>query len=305
MKKLIILVLINTGLVVCVNAQTAKPVYRQFFFNPYQQNAGFVGMNSSTELNMFYKKQWVGIAGAPTTAGVSLQIPTGDRVKIGLKIASDNQVILKNNSVSGTFGYAIPLGKDEELRFGLSAGMDVNRFDFTADELNTSDPAILRAAGNNYNINGDFGVVYKYAGLRVGFALTELFGSDPFNEESYNKFSKPTLENRLYSLSYRFNLDRFQNLALEPFVLYNQTTDNRNNYWDVATLFYYQNKVWSGASYNNRSGAALHFGMDLLNRFKFSYSYEFPSPNIGSAVKSSHELHLQMSIGKKPETFQE
>src|SRR5687768_5125770 len=132
MKKIFIaFALLTVGTTTHLQAQTESPVLRQFYFNPYLLNPGFIGANNQTELNMFYKKQWIGISDAPSMVGVAIQLPAGDRVTVGLDVISDKQVILKNNAISGTFGYLVPLGKEHSLRFALSAGIGMHRFDFT------------------------------------------------------------------------------------------------------------------------------------------------------------------------------
>lgn len=281
-----------------VHAQMAKPVYRQFFFNPYLLNPGFIGASNQTELNMFYKKQWLGISDAPSVMGVSMQIPTSERVALGLNVTADKQVILKNTSFTGTFGYLVPMGKEQSLRFALTTGVGMNRFDFTAEELNSNDPAVQRVSGNTLSMQGNFGAVYRIKGLQLGFALTELFGSDPLDEDAHNSFSMKNLKNRLLSASYRFDLDPFQNFQMEPYVLYNETLEGDDDYLEGAAMVHYQKKVWSGASYNDRHGIALHFGMEVMSQLKFSYSYEFPPMGKTAAVSNSHEFHLRLMLGK-------
>jgi type IX secretion system PorP/SprF family membrane protein len=299
MKRLLLFILLNAVLITCVQAQTATPVYRQFLFNPYIQNVAFVGVTKETTLNMFYRKQLIGIAEAPSAVGISLQIPTQKKVSLGFNIISDNQVVLKNRSISGTFGYMLPLGNEKELRFGLGGGVSVNKFDFTADELGTNDPTFLAASGNRYHYDGNFGLAYNSRTLTIGFALTELVESDPFLDQSFNKFSMRSLKNQLISISYRLSLDAFEQFMAEPYALYKQADRTENNYLETGTMIYYQKKVWSGASYNSNLGLALHFGANLLKKIKFSYSYEFSSFSNEGSGRSSQEMHLQMNLSKK------
>lgn len=299
MKNIIIAAAMLAGVSTHLHAQMETQVLRQFYSNPYLLNPGFIGSSDQLELNMFYKKQWIGIKEAPSMLGVSLQLPAGDRVAIGFNVTSDNQVILKNTSATGTFGYLVPLGKEHSLRFALSAGVGMNRFDFTPEELNSNDPAIQRASRNTMAMQGNFGVVYHLKKLKLGFALTELFESDPFDEATHNRFSMRSLKNRLFSASYRFDLDPFQNFQMEPYILYNQTLDRTHDYLEGAAIVYYHRKLWAGASYNDRHGIALHFGMELMSKLTFNYSYEFPPIGAGGSVSNSHELHLRLSLGER------
>lgn len=301
MKKIFIILLITSpGFLPGAWGQIAKPTYRQFFFNPYLFNSAFVGVNNQSEINLTYKKVAANFEGSPVTAGMNLQLPTANnRVVLGFNMISDRQVLLKNTSVLGTFGYVVPTTRKSSLRFALSAGVGMNSIDLTAEELSTNDPAILAAASNRSYMNGNFGVAYVSAGLRLGFALTEIFNSDPFDKEAFGKFSMATLRNRLYSASYRIRLDAMDNLALEPWALYRQTRDHRNDTWEGGAAFYYHNKLWTGTSYNQRRGVGIFFGLNVKDKFTFSYNYEFPPFQSKIRGLSAHELQMSLKLGKK------
>jgi type IX secretion system PorP/SprF family membrane protein len=280
-------------------AQVPGPFYRQFYFNPYLFNPAYVGINNEMEASIAYRQQWTNFKDAPVTAGASIQFPTSERVALGFNLFSDKTVLLQNSNFMATFGYVVPLAKDQSLRFALSGGVGLNKLDLTAEELNTNDPAIANAASNNFYVDGNFGVVYSIAGLRVGFALTDLFKSNAFNEQNFNKFEMSNLRNRLFSASYRFNVGIMDNFSVEPYVLYRQTEDGLQDAWEAASLLYYKNKIWTGVSYNQNNGLALFFGANLKERIKFGYSYEFPPFATGFPTTSSHELHLGIKLNKK------
>ena len=273
--------------------------YRQFLANPYLFNPAFVGISNQAELNLSYRQQWVNFKDAPVITGLNLQFPTNNRVAIGFNLSSDKQVLLRNTSFMATFGYLVPIADNQSLRFGLSGGVGMNALDMTAEELNTNDPAIINAQNNNFYVDGNVGIVYAHGGLKLGFAFTELFSSNSFNHDNFNKFAFSNLKNRLYSMSYRFNLGLMDNFAMEPYVLYRQSADGLQDSWEAASMLYYKDKVWTGAGYNQNNGLALFFGMNVKEKFKFSYSYEFPPFKSGVTATSAHELHLTLKFGKK------
>ncbi|HMG91335.1 MAG TPA: PorP/SprF family type IX secretion system membrane protein [Chryseolinea sp.] len=281
------------------SAQTPGPLYRQFYFNPYLFNPAYVGINDAMEVNLVHRQQWTNFKDAPVTTGVSLQFPTSERVSLGLNIHSDKQVLLRNTNFMATFGYVVPIASNQSLRFALSGGVGLNKLDLTAEEMNTNDPTILNATGNNFYVDGNFGVVYSISGLRLGFALTDLFTSNAFNGENFNKFEFSNLRNRLFSASYRFNLDPMGKVALEPYALFRQTQDGIQDYWEVATLVHFKENIWTGVSYNQNNGLALFLGANIKEKFRFGYSYEFPPFSSGFNSGSSHELHLGIRFGKK------
>ena len=296
-KTFIFLFVISSGL---LKAQSSGPQYRQFFFNPYTFNPAYAGENKRAEVGLLYRKQWANFQDAPGTAGLTLAIPFGQRVVLGFNVMSDKQVLMKNSSFMTSFIYLVPLGYEQNLRFGISAGAGVNALNLTAEEMNSRDPVILKAAGNNFYLNGNFGVVYANRGLRLGFALTELFDSNPFSPDRFNKFSFSNLKNRLYSASYRFELPAGPaDIAVEPYLLYRQSEDGLQNYWEAATLLHFNDKLWTGAGYNENNGLALFLGLNVAEKFRFSYSYEFPPFKTSAFRASSHELQLNLRFGKQ------
>ena len=280
-------------------AQNPGPFYRQFNFNPYLFNPAYVGINNQIEASVAYRQQWATFKDSPITAGASLQLPESDRVAIGFNIMTDKQVLLQHSNVMATFGYVLPITHNQTIRFGLSGGVGLNKLDLDASELNTNDPVVTRAQGTNYYVDGNFGVVYTYEGLRLGFALTDFFKSDAFNPETFNQFKMSNLRNRLFSASYRFNVGRMKTFALEPYALYRQTTDGAQDYFEVATVAYYNDKIWTGVSYNQNRGLGLILGMNVKDKFRFGYSYDFSGLGSKMASGGAHELHIGIRLASK------
>ena len=279
--------------------QTPGPFYRQFFFNPYLFNPAYVGIHGEPEANLVYRHQWANFKESPVTAGINAQFPMSDRVALGFSMFTDKQVMLRNSNFMATFGYIVPLSETQSLRFGLSGGVGLNKLDLTAEELSSNDPAIINAAGNNFYVDGNFGTVYSFQGFRAGIAITNIFKTKAFNTENFKSFELSKLRNRIFSLSYRFNLGVMGNFSMEPYILYRQAEDKVQDAWEAAALVYFKDQFWTGAGYNQHNGLALFLGMSVKGRLRFSYSYEFPPFTQGLPSNSSHEIHLGIRLGKK------
>lgn len=282
-------------------AQATGPVYRQFLFNPYTFNSGYVGINDKFEANLIYRQQWAGFRDAPAAAGFNLQLPVKSRVAVGFNFTTDRQVMLRTSTALTTFGYIVPVSENQSLRFGLSGGVGWNSLDLTADELNTTDPAISNASTQNFYLDGNFGVVYTFSKLRLGFALTSLFKSKSFNTESFGKIELSGLRNRLYSASYKFLLGPQKNFSVEPYVLYRQMETKKFNAWEGGAALNYKEHIWIGAAYNQRYGTSMFFGVSLKDRFRVGYSYDLSIAD-SKHVPGSHEFHLGIRLGQKKST---
>lgn len=294
---LLFLILIFSGI---LNAQDSQPLYRQFFFNPYTFNPAFAGLSEQPEIGIMYRKQWVNFQDAPSTAGLTLQLPASRRVVVGFNVLTDKQVLLKHSSFMTSFIYLVPLGFQQSLRFGMSGGIGMNSLNLSSEEMDTNDPVITRAAGNNYYVKGNFGVVYMHRKLKLGFALTDLFNTNPFTPEKFNEFSFSNLRNRLYSVSYRFDLATAPtDVAVEPYLLYHESEDGLQNYWSATTLVHFNQVLWTGAGYSQYAGLSLILGFEVKEKLRFSYHYEFPPFKSSTSSNTSHELQLSLKFGRK------
>jgi hypothetical protein len=175
----------------------------------------------------------------------------------------------------------------------------MNSLDLNEDEQNSNDPALMKAIDNNFYVDGNVGFVYAYGGFKLGFAFTDMFNSNSFSHETFNKFSLSNLKNRLYTMSYRFNVGVMENVSMEPYALYRQSDDGLQDSWEAGSVVYFKDKIWTGAGYNSNNGLALLVGMNVKDKFKFTYSYEFPPFQSRITATSAHELHLSMKFGKK------
>jgi type IX secretion system PorP/SprF family membrane protein len=276
--------------------QTPAP-FRQFFFNPYLFNPGYTGINGYTEVSLVYRKQWANFNDAPTTMGVNIQYPTKKRVALGASIVSDEVVGVRNTSLMATFAYAVPIADQHSLRFGISGGVGTNSLKFEEGEYDETDPRIQAALQNSFYVDGNFGALYAFKGLRIGFALTRLFDTNTFSESSLSELDFSPLDNRLYSISYRQKLGNTA-ISVEPYFLYRESSDKLNA-WEGASTLYYLDKIWLGASYHETQGMGFFLGTNIKSLIRISYSYELPPPDKNFIGSSSHELHLSLALGKK------
>lgn len=284
-------------------AQSSAPVYRQFLFNPYAFNSGYVGINNALEANITYKQQWMGFQDAPAAAAFNVQFPSKKRVAIGFGFMSDKQVLVRSSAVMATFGYVVPFSENQFLRFGLSAGIGLNTLNLKAQELNTNDPAVMNAAHRSYYMDGNFGIVYAYDKLRLGFALTKLFQNNSFNVESFNEIKLSSLRNRLFSASYRFTVGMEENVSIEPYVLYRQQELREMNSWEAGALIFFNKSLWIGTAYNQNYGLSIISGFSIKDRFRLSYSYDMSVLNSEVNIPGSHEINLGIKLARKKSKF--
>ena len=280
----------------CVQSLVAQntPVFNQFYANPFQFNPAFIANNGYTEANLFYRKQWIGIENAPTTAAINFQAPVGRNVSLGFTSYSDKAILLSTTSVLGTFGYRARFGQNHHINFGLSAGLGFNNFDFAALE-DTNDPALQNITQNNVFINGQFGISYQLKNLTLGFALPKLFSSRPnINGENFSAVRFDEFRNKFGSASYTFKVKR---VSIIPMAIY-RALDNKQDQWEGVLITNIRELFWVGASYRTNYGLIGMIGVNLKGLLRVGYSYEHSTGDIGQVSNGSHEIYLGARFGK-------
>jgi type IX secretion system PorP/SprF family membrane protein len=284
----------------CAGAQAQNyPLYNQFLANPYFYNPSFAANNGYSELNLLYRKQWSGIDDAPEVNGFALQYATHNNISLGFNFYTEKSIVYKSSSGMLTFAYKVPLTSDSYLKFGLSGGLGVSSLDMNAiNEAGTNtglDPALVNAAGTTYALKGNFGVHYRFRNFTVGFALPNIFESHENDTMQVNDVKVSRLSDQLFTLSYKALLsDKF---TVEPYVLYrrmNAVQDQK----EASVLLYYRNQIWVGGGYRLNYGPTLTIGLALRDIVRVGYSYEIPASQKAISTYGSHEVQLQIRLGK-------
>lgn len=271
------------------------PIYGLYFMDLYQINPAAAGLNNFSALHLDHRQQWRGIEGAPVTSTLTLHLPVGKKVSIGVTFMNDKRGILATNSGMATFAYRIPLGNNHNLRFGLSGGVGWNNIDFSLiDGIN--DPALVDAVDNSMFMVGQFGALYNIKNFSLGFTFPTLFKSNLISNQN---FQEPVLEpfkNYYITASYRFDIG--QNFALEPWVLY-RANETQPSQLEGTLLLWIKNIVWAGATYRQDYGMAYEAGVQISDLFNLGYAYEPAGEMVNGFGDGTHQLHLSIRIGKK------
>lgn len=270
------------------------PVFSQFSLNKFQFNPSYAAQNGYHEVNIFYRKQWLGIENAPEAGAFNIQAPVGRNVSLGLTLVSNKTILLRTNSALATFAYRVRLGYYHHLNFGLAGGIAMNNFDLEAIG-NSNDPALANVLQKSQYVTGQFGINYQFKNLNIGFALPNLFESKSNSTQEFQEMKFNAFLAKFGSASYDFVLGNYK---ISPVVIY-RALDNQQAQWEGMVLATYKNFLWIGASYREGYGITGLIGLRLKGLLKVGYAYEYPTGSISSATSGSHEIYLGSRFGKR------
>src|SRR5687767_12708763 len=95
LKLLVCLSVLVTFSVKRMHAQQ-DPMYSQYMFNQLSVNPAYAGVREMLTMTALYRKQWVGVSGAPTTFTFSADSPIrNQKMALGFNLVSDKIGISK------------------------------------------------------------------------------------------------------------------------------------------------------------------------------------------------------------------
>jgi len=296
MKKIIktlILLLVPAGLF-----SQMSPVTNQYILNPLTINPSLAGSRGALNLALFYRSQWVGIAGAPETITLAVDAPfLLSKLGLGLIVTNDKIGVTKKTRFNTCYSYKIGLGEGD-LSLGLGAGVITTNTAWS--DLSVDDPG-----DENYLVNSrvfvvpdfSFGVYFTRRNYFTGISIPELLGYRfDYTKNKYNLIIDPGQYHYLVNMGYLFNLSpRFMFL---PSTLFTFSPGEKLLY-DLNAHFNISDRLWLGVSYrNNRSvGGLIQFA--VIQGIKIAYSYDFDFGRLGHYSNGSHEIMLRYEFQYK------
>ena len=279
------------------------PIYSQFFLDPYVYNPAYAGSFGRSVAFLSYRKQWVGIDGAPETSTLSFHTPMKRNIALGGVAYYDKRSLLKSSSLSVSFTYKALFTEDQWISFGLTGGMAMNniQLDNINDPAILSDPALFDLVDNNLTPTASFGFNYHMRGFNLGLSLPSLFKREVVGVEQFTTVELDPIKNYIIMANYKFALGA-GNVHLEPHFLY-RVTETLPNQWEALAVVHLKDLLWVGGSYRQDYGATALLGMNIKDFMAVGYAYEFANTLVDGIPDGSHEIQLRINIGK-PKDFE-
>ena len=173
MKKLIFTV----GLCFIVSLAYAQQEahYTQFIFNKLAFNPAYAGSKDVASASLLYRKQWVGIEGAPEVQTFNFHAPFfKKRVGVGLSVLHDKIGVTDNWFVNLSYAYRMKIGKTGTLAVGVQGNVTNVSVDWNQTEavqigdaaIPIGQPSALRAnIGTGLYYNNDKFYGHRFADI--------------------------------------------------------------------------------------------------------------------------------------------
>lgn len=293
MRRIYLGLLLTIGFLSEVSAQQ-DPHYTQYMYNMSVMNPAYAGSKENLSMGLLYRKQWVEIEDAPTTATFFGHSPVGKNVGLGLSVISDKIGPVEENNVYADFSYTLKLGGEHKLALGLKSGLTFHDVALYTDINNTlpdpQDGVFGKDVSNSY-FNFGTGAFYYTDKYYLGVSVPNMLKAKhlDFDGRSYGNESS----HYFFTGGYVFDIN--ESVKFKPFFMVKSAFEAPASL-DVSTNFLFKDKFEIGATYriDDSFGAMVNYA--ITPALKIGYAYDHIVSDLKVTTPASHEVILLFDV---------
>ena len=290
-------------------AQT-KPMFSQYNFNMLTLNPAYAGNRSNLSLNAIYRRQWIGMDGAPDTWMVSAdgKLNAVNSASYGIQLYNDQLGIEKSTGIQAYYSHHIALSPVNDDNAGneegttLSVGLGFGIMNYSADftKLNavqSGDPRLTLV--NGYTPTAGFGILVHSYKWYVGVSAPSLLRSKVNNDHTANVSSLLDY-NELFMIAGYVLGGEHDAVKIKPSVLL-KVAQGAPLQCDFSLNAWFNNYFMAGLSYRTKDAIVGMVELQTGSSLRIGYSYDYTTSNLSSYNSGTHEIMLRYEIltGKK------
>ncbi len=288
MRKLLIILSLPLLLFTDAGSQHLFPVYSQYMLNGLALNPAYAGSRDVFNITIGYRNQWVGFDGAPVSQTLSAHTPMkNENVALGIFLHNEQIDVRNNTSLYLNYAYRIPVAGGR-LSLGLKAG-GINR-NMNWSRLSLHDPGdvVFSDPGSSDMLpNFGFGIYYYTSRFFLGASV-------PFFLSDSTRNSKAVLyhdmSNYNYLISGGFVAGRGPFKVKPSFLL--KYSEKNPLQLDANLSFILADLIWIGASYRLEDSMVGLFKIQISDRLRIGYTYDYSLGQLNKFNNGSHEITL-------------
>jgi len=261
--------------------------YSQYMVNQGVFNPGFFNSEYILSGNIYYRKQWLGIEGAPTSKSFVAQYNIGDAHGLRLNIYQDDITVFKDLNFGLGYNWRTYTGESSMLSFGTL--VDYGIYSAALGGVQTqvaNDPAFTSLSSSYINVGA--GAYWESYKVFMGLSAPYLFN----NSKNEGLFNPDVLFNHVYFTA-GVRVGDFK-MQFFPTTMVKYVWGSPIQF-DVNANFLYNYKFWYGVGYRNDNTIIPSVGMVLYEGLKLIYSYDIAILSNANHSAGSHEVTLGYS----------
>lgn len=281
-----------------------ESMYSQYMFNTLALNPAYAGSRDVLSMTALYRRQWIGIEGAPTTQTFTADMPLNkERIGLGMQLFNDQIGAQRSTGAYASYAFRVKVSRRTTLALGLQAGATNFRWDLASVNAGAADPVFSQNV-NKWLPNFGTGIYISNDKAYFGVSVPSLIRGK-LNEYSRSDSAR---QQRHYFLMAGFVMRLGNSLHLKPSVLF-KGVQGAPVAFDANLNLWIKNRIAVGASYrtgnlkfNNDKISGGKLGdaivglieVQLNDQLRFGYAYDYM---LNDLKKESHEIMLRYEFG--------
>jgi type IX secretion system PorP/SprF family membrane protein len=270
------------------------PHYTQYMYNMNVINPAYAGSKESLSFGLLYRKQWVEIEDAPTTATFFVHSPVGKNVGLGLSVISDKIGPVEENNIYGDFSYTLNLGGEHRLALGLKAGLTLHKIDFNTiypTLPDVGDGVFAGANPSSSTFNLGTGIFYYTNRYYLALSVPNMLKSKylDYNGAEYGS------EVSHYFLTGGYVFDLSPSVKFKPFAMV-KSAFNAPVSLDVSANFLFNEKFEIGGTYRLEDSFGAMVNYAISPSVRIGYAYDHIISDLKAVTPASHEVILLFDL---------
>lgn len=257
-------------------------------------NPAFVGSTGAYIIGSI-RSQWVGIEGAPELQAVSLALPLGKKIGLGLSVISDQVFVEDRTSTNVDFSYLVRLSEKTKLYLGLKGGggtYSLNPY-LLENSRTLLDPDLN--LGSQFNPNIGVGGYLVAGRFYLSISSPRILGTTRFNE---GRVSTTQVTERLHVFAgagYEFLMSK--SLGLKISAMHRNVKNAPSTTDFLASLRMLPTGFEIGGAYNTNNVLGGFFSVPFKSRMYLGYAYSniIASQFVGN-TKGTHEFFMRFKL---------
>jgi type IX secretion system PorP/SprF family membrane protein len=280
-----------------VEAQT-EPMYSQYMYNMLSINPAYAGSREVMSMNMFHRKQWVGIAGTPQTTSITMDQSFNDKkVGLGIQMYDDRLGVEKAQGVNAMWSARVRISENGILSGGLQFGAMNYRADLTKVEnrFTPGDPAFTQ----NYSKwlpSVGMGLFYNTDKFYIGASMPNLMRSRLATFEMINSGIRNVNDFHFFGTAgYVYEIN--EQVKFKPSAMVKVVSGAPVQY-DFNANFWLKDLIGVGVSYRTKDAVLGMIELQANRNFRIGYAYDIPVSDLKLYTIGTHEIMLRYEFSK-------
>jgi type IX secretion system PorP/SprF family membrane protein len=282
--------------VTSANAQQ-DAMYTQYMFNMMGVNPAYAGSRGVLSATAMYRRQWIGIAGAPETETFSFDMATRNKkIGLGFQAFNDKIGITTTTGAYATYAYRIRFDNEGSLAIGLQGGISNYKADLSkVDVVDGGDDVFTQ----NINVilpSFGAGVYYNSDKWYAGFSIPNLVKSYLRKDQIYYRADVIAKKYMHFFFIAGYVFDISDDVKLKPSMLF-KAVRGAPVQLDVNANVWIKDVVSLGASYRTGDAVSGLFEIQCTNQIRLGYAYDHPISKLVKYNQGTHEIMLRYEFG--------